>query len=313
MLALADNSIMKKCKKCDETKVCHTEKKFLTWFNTKYECLDEQPNSFWLGQILHCVQDSYSKAHTYRDPIKPSVIKKQYDPKEDDDNDKIIFPDDVNLDIDEDNFNDEIEIENSKPRQNDDENIFSKKVISIIESMIKMNKDNDNVLTINYLLSQVNNNTKLMKFINQNKEDIEHMLILYLFFSIQNERLDKYKNPSQDKLTHIDSDTIEKVEPNQTIQNPKIHNFKFVKYQQIYKHKFYHLWNDTKYVNKEYEHIIIDRCKNILDIYKKHLIDQEKSISIKIKEMSYYISKSVFPLKEDEMNKHSASDQVDKI
>ena len=59
MLALQDDSLITKCKN-ENCKICYKS------FFSNYTCVMPYPNIFWVGQILHCIQDSYSRVHTLR-------------------------------------------------------------------------------------------------------------------------------------------------------------------------------------------------------------------------------------------------------
>ena len=61
LLALNDNS------------TCYAENTNVTMFS----CSETPPNIFWIGQILHCIQDSYSKVHTLRQSQNQMELNKE--------------------------------------------------------------------------------------------------------------------------------------------------------------------------------------------------------------------------------------------
>lgn len=270
MLALEDNSILEKCanKNC---KVCYN-----TWFNN-YSCSTKKPNIFWLGQILHCVQDSYSRAHTlrkYEKDFKYHLINKNIVKKN-------IF---------------------SKSNKEKQLNTFKliKKIGDIIDK-ISLNKF---VIPNNILdfLKKYIKNEKLIKIIDANPNDISHIFKVILFFKYQEKQIaDLYNDRSNvPSYKNVDNNTS-------PIKNyPYIVSFRYIA-DQSECGMFFHANYDIQKTNKEFEKYIIKNCKDILKMYKKHILDNKTSIQEKIKEFTKYIAINVFPIPKEYHNKSSAS------
>jgi hypothetical protein len=270
MLALEDNSILEKCanKNCE---VCYN-----TWFSN-YSCSTKKPNIFWLGQILHCIQDSYSRAHTlrkYEKDFKYHLINKN------------------------------IVIKNIFSKSDKEKQLDTFKLIKKIGDIIDKINLNKFAIPNNILdfLKKYIKNEKLIKIIKANPNDISHIFKVILFFKYQEKQIadlynGRYNVPS---YKNVDNNTS-------PIKNyPYIVSFRYIA-DQSECGMFFHAKYDVQKTNKEFEKYIIKNCKEILKMYKRHIFDNKTSIQEKIKEFTNYIAINVFPIPKEYHNKSSAS------
>lgn len=261
MLALHDNSLIKKCH--DST----CESCYKTMFS-KYTCIKSEPNIFWLGQILHCIQDSYSRVHTLRMlPGQYTVRSEQpIQTVTDTSSDKLSYK---------------------------ENNIPSFKLVRMIGDIIdrlhlKIDISNSGIQTF---LTQEVKEPELKKMIIDNPNDIQHIFKLILFFKNQRKNiLDIYGNsdnlPSEKNKNNNES----------TIENyPYLMSFRYIPHQYKCDRSFHMSYDGAKSSNV-FELYVLRNCTDVLNIYKKHLLDNTISINDKINEMITYIARNVFPI-----------------
>jgi hypothetical protein len=272
MLAINDTSLIKKCndKECVR---CYE-----SMFDT-YECIKPEPNIFWLGQILHCVQDSYSRVHTLRE-FTNTNINGGHIPETETETEtetkilKFKLIKIINEKLDK------IDLENIKIDSNSNEDI-QKYLKTIIDA-------------------------EYHEIIDNNPWNISHMFKLILFFKNQRKTInelfiDKNNLPSE----------INKSNNTSSYENyPYIMSFRYFPHQEKCGIMF-HMYYDTKEKTEEtgFQTFMIDNCKYILDLYKEHVLKLKAGdIDIKdcINEMITYIAKNVFPILDKYKDKNSA-------
>ena len=286
MLALQDNS------------TCYEQK---TDLSKDISCIDDYPpNIFWIGQILHCVQDSYSKVHTLRIP-----------------KDKI-----------QDHIN-ETQLLEYHALTDDDDKIYSEKehynvafkliryvnikIIDIFKREVK------NKITIDSVQQYVSNfiskdsnidddeKKKLLQVISANPKDLFSIFKLMYFFNFQKNRLlslydnnDK-KLPSYLNITnHYNSDA----------NYPYIVSFYYIPDQKNCG-KLFHIKHDTQSANQKNEPYNIKNCKYILELYKNHVLNSQNTLEEKIAEFIAYVSTNVFPIP-DAFHNYTSTDIIKK-
>jgi hypothetical protein len=285
MLALNDNSLLNKCNnlllnKCEN--ICYK-----TMFNS-YECINPEPNIFWLGQILHCIQDSYSRSHTLRE--LPNMKGGR--------------------------VSDTTEKEDSIP---------AFKLIKIIgDKLDEINLDdikidsNGNKDIQKYLKTIINDN-EYHKIIDNNPKDISHMFKLILFFKNQKEKIKNLFNGDENLPSEINKNNNK----SNYERYPYIMSFRYHHHQ----HNcgiLFHLSYDTKNKTEEagLADFLINNTRDILNLYKKHVLSLKTGknlIKNCINEMITYIAQNVFPIldkykhKKSACNKHQCELGLDKV
>ena len=265
MLALRDNSLIIKCsdKTCN---ICY-ETTFLN-----YTCIDPQPNIFWLGQILHCIQDSYSRVHTLRQlpPPQSTVIQQGGQPR---------------------------------PSSKED-NIPSFKLVRMIGDVIDAEEfkhtSSSNSDIVDFLTERITE-PELKPIIKDNPNDISHIFKLILFFKNQKRKiLELYNSDLLPSENHKDKNTSD-------IPNyPYLISFRYIPHQSKCGRSF-HMSYDSQKSTEIFEPFVIENCQAVLEMYKKHILDRtDKSIQTKINEMILYIAKNVFPILEKYKEQPSA-------
>lgn len=268
MLALNDNSLLNKCnnKKCEN--MCYK-----SMFNS-YDCINPEPNIFWLGQILHCIQDSYSRGHTLRELSNMRGGR----------------------------VSDTTEKEDSIP---------SFKLIKLIgDKLDEINlKDikidsNSNKDIQKYLKTIINDN-EYHKIIDNNPKDISHMFKLILFFKNQKEIITDLFNGEENLPLEINKNNNK----SNYERYPYIMSFRYHPHQ----HKcgiLFHISYDTKKKTEEagFEEFMINNTKDILNLYKKHVLSLKTGnhfIKTCITEMITYIAQNVFPILDEYKDRKS--------
>lgn len=230
LLALTDNSLDEKCdfKNCS---VCNNNDTF---------CINKQPNIFWLGQIIHCIQDSYSRSHTLRflqnskHNMKggsiPIINTFQYSKKE-------------------------LGTPSFKLVRN----------IGIILKNSKFNISNDNNI-IELLLSNIND-LEQRKLIMNNKKAVIHIFKISLFFKTHGENIRKlFKNNSRFLPSNANIYNHKSWYKNY----PYLISFRYVEDQKKCG-KLFHLKYDRQGENRLLEPYVIANCKYVLNMYKIHV------------------------------------------
>ena len=266
MLALQDNSLIKKChKKCNV--VCYS-----TFYNN-YECIEPEPNIFWLGQILHCIQDSYSRSHT----LRLFDIKK--------------YTSSVNI---------KYKLNKSEKERKLLTFRLVKKINSILDNIELYHlKIPDNIVEF---LKKYIKDEKIIKIIEKNPNDISHIFKITLFFKFQ----EKYISDLYKGRNNLPSELNINNNKYPFKKYPYIVSFRYIDDQQKCGMLF-HAKYDIQETNKIFEKYIIKNCKDVLNMYKKHILDKKKTIQDKIKEMVTYLANNVFPIPEEFHMKSSAS------
>ena len=266
MLALQDDSLITKCKN-EECNICYKS------FFSNYTCLDPQPNIFWLGQILHCIQDSYSRVHTVR--TQPQATQSGGEPHG-------TTPERAT---------------NTSLFSDKETNLPSFKLVKMIGDLVdttqvesvSLNTKEDIVA---FLIKNITD-PELQKLIRKNPNDISHIFKLTLFFKNQKKRIlalyDKDTLPSEKNKT---------IHKNHNTNYPYLQSFRYIGHQKKCGRSF-HMSYDTKKENTSLEPVIIENCRKVLEMFKQHLsADRDKPLTETINEMIAYVANNVFPIKE---------------
>ena len=277
MLALQDDSLITKCKNenCD---ICYKS------FFSNYTCVEPEPNIFWVGQILHCIQDSYSRVHTLR--TQPQTTQSGGEPQ--------LNPGSAT---------------NTIPFSDKETNLPSFKLVKIIGDLVdstqlegvSLNTKEDIVA---FLIKNITE-SELQKIIRKNQNDISHIFKLTLFFKNQKKRiLALYNNDN----TTLPSE-LNKNKHTPSIKNyPYLQSFRYIGHQKKCGRSF-HMSYDMKKENTAFEPFIIENCKKVLEMFKLHVsADVNKQLTDKINEMIAYVANNVFPIKEDCKDKPSVEE-----
>lgn len=268
MLALNDNSLLSKCDKKKCVNKCYET----MFFN--YDCIEAEPNIFWLGQILHCVQDSYSRVHTLR---KSSLIMKGGQ-------------------------------NNTKKESSIPEfeliRIIGNKLDEIPLKDIKI--DSNSNKDIQKYLKTIIKEVEYQKIIDKNPKDISHIFKLILFFKNQREIIKNLFN-GEDKLpSEINKNNNESNMINSD-KYPYIIFFRYIDHQKNCG-KIFHMSYDNKKKTEEagFTEFMINNCKYILNLYKTHILSLKTgNIADFINEMITYIAQNVFPILDEYKNNTS--------
>lgn len=266
MLALSDNSLLSKCQKKKCVNMCYET----MFFN--YDCIKAEPNIFWLGQILHCVQDSYSRVHTLRESQK--MEGGDTTGKEDS------IPEFKLIKI----IGDELDKINLKD--------------------IKIGSDSNKDIQ-EYLKILIKEN-EYHKIIDKNPKDISHIFKLILFFKNQREIIKDLFNGEENLPSEINKNN-NKSNMTNSDKYPYIMSFRYIGHQQKCK-KLFHMSYDNEEKTKEagFTEFMINNCKDILNLYKKHVLSLETGdIKKCINEMITYIAQNVFPILDKYKDKNS--------
>lgn len=277
MLALEDDSLITKCKN-EECKTCYKS------FFSNYTCLDPQPNIFWVGQILHCIQDSYSRVHTIRRP--PQATQHGGEPPTN--------PESTT---------------NTGAFSNKEKDIPSFKLVKMIGDLVdttqvesvSLNTKEDIVA----FLSKNITDPELQKLIQKNPNDISHIFKLTLFFKNQKKRIVALYGNDQ---TTLPSEKNKNSHKSINVNYPYLQSFRYIGHQKKCGRNF-HMSYDTKKENTTFEPFILDNCREVLEMFKQHLLaDRNKPLTEKIDEMISYLATAVFPIEHDYQDKPSVEE-----
>ena len=258
MLALNDNSLLNECKNKECVNKCYESMLY------NYDCIEPKPNIFWLGQILHCVQDSYSRVHTLRESpnMKGGHI------------------------VDE-------------PSKED--SIPEFKLIKIIGDKLDILKDikigSNSNKDIQKFLKTIITEKEYHKIIDKNPKDISHIFKLILFFKNQRKIIKNLFNGEENLPSEINKNNNKSDMTNHD-KYPYIMSFRYIGHQQKC-NKLFHMSFDNKEKTEEagFTNFMIENCKYILNKYKEHVLSLETGdIKKCINEMITYIAKNVFPI-----------------
>jgi len=269
MLALQDNS------------TCYEQ---ITDLSNDIRCIDDYPpNIFWIGQILHCVQDSYSKVHTLRIPKnKINSIEEteqlEYHALTDDD-----------------------EIYSKKEHYNIAFKLIryvNIKIIDIFKINVKSKITIDSVqkYVSTFISNDINidndEKTKLLQVVSANPKDLFAIFKLMYFFNFQKNRLlSLYDNNNKKLPSYLNRTNNSNSDPTY----PYIVSFYYIPDQKNCG-KLFHIKNDTQSANQENERYNIENCKYILELYKNHVLHSQNTLKEKIAEFIAYVSINVFPI-----------------
>ena len=255
MLALSDNSLLIKCsvKTC---KICYETTSSL------YTCIESQPNIFWLGQILHCIQDSYSRVHTLRQLPDQQPVVNQYGGQQ---------------------------ILTTK-----EDKIPSFRLVRMIGDVIdthEFKSISGSKSDIVAFLTKHITDPELTSIIRDNPNDIGHIFKLILFFKNQKRNIEQLYDsdllPSENHKANNTSDIT---------GYPYLISFRYIPHQSNCGRSF-HMSYDSQKSTEKFERFVIENCSAVLAMYKRHILDRtDKSIQVKIDEMISYIAKNVFPI-----------------
>jgi hypothetical protein len=268
MLALNDNSLLNKCQNKECVNKCYTSNAFM--LTSYYDCIKPEPNIFWLGQILHCIQDSYSRVHTLRELT--NKVGGHLSEKEDS------IPEFKLIKIIGDKL-DEINLNN-----------------------IKIDKGNNK--DIQKYLKTIINDKQYQKIIDNNPKDISHIFKLILFFKNQREIIKNLFNGEENLPSEINKNNNK----SSFEQYPYIMSFRYIPHQQKCSKTFHMSYDSIKKTEEAgFAKIMIQNCKDILNLYKKHVLSlKTEDIKSCINEMITYISQNVFPILDIYKNNKSA-------
>jgi len=241
--------------------------------DTTINSTEPKPNIFWLGIILHLIQDSYSIVHTVR-------VYKSSDYK---------LP------------------TNEKPVEEKEETLLTfillKKLRKFVDEQINKVKILKKTELIDMLL-KISDNDKEKEIIKKNPKDLFRMYKMITYYKLQENKIILLFNgeenlPSNKNLNNNNSPYS---------NYPYIKTFQYVPFQKKCG-VTYHASNDTSKKNINFEPLIIENCKFILELYKKHfLYETMKPLKDKIKEFIDYIAINVFPILDEYKNNKSAYD-----
>lgn len=266
MLALSDNSLLSKCQnaKCE---ICYT-----TLFS-KYECPLNQPNIFWVGQILHCIQDSYSRVHTLR---TTNPTQRGGAPETNDYSDK-------------------------------EKTILSFKLVKMVGDLFndsKIQLDNVKLHTkediVAFLLQHITD-SNLQSIIRKHPNDISHIFKLTLFFKNQKTHIVKLFQNNE----WLPSTKNIKNHKSQYPNYPYLQSFRYIGHQTKCGRGF-HMSYDTQKESVAFQPFIIDNCNEVLIMFKRHIQQQPADMPKNIEEMINYIAANVFPIYENYQDQPSA-------
>jgi len=304
MLALNDNS------------TCYAENSNLTLFS----CSESPPNIFWIGQILHCVQDSYSIVHTLRQSKFQTQHQQQPKPQLKDNVDsssissRLLKPS-RKLSMSK-NIRSSMII---KDRLSKKEHYnYSFRLIRYINIYIinttkfeKEFKENITADNINlYIKKEISKATDItdadkiefLKIIENNPKDLFSIFKLMYFFYHQKKRLlSLFENDNNSLPSHKNIDKNDNPDPNY----PYIISFYYIPDQKDCEPLF-HIKNDIRTVNKNNEPYNIENCRFILNLYKEHVFDTRKTLQEKIAKFIEYVSINVFPIPAEYHNNGSS-------
>jgi hypothetical protein len=222
------------------------------------------PNIFWLGQIIHCVQDSYSRVHTLRVITRQKKLSKQR---------PFIYQRNTMI---------------SKKEYEYDTFRLIKTISELLEKK-HFKRSND---LHQYLLKNIRKPT-LRHFITRYPNDVAQIFKQILFFKIQKKRTHmlykgEKKLPSTRNINMHTSDYA---------KFPYIISFRYIPHERGCG-RLFHFNYDQPYTTQKagLEKYMGANVRFILKLYKTHVLDKSKSLQKKIDEMISYISKNVFPL-----------------
>jgi hypothetical protein len=320
MLALNDNS------------TCYAENRNISQFS----CLENPPNIFWIGQILHCIQDSYSKVHT----LRQSQNEK-----------KVIAPYIVDVEVHPKTTG---TIGTRRTRRTTRLlNSLSLPSISLSKSITSQIKTKSSDVIDMKIKKPYDFDDKLSR-----KEHFNYTFKLIRYINIHIINSNKFKEEFKDNITSdniaiyikkvindaSDIDDYDKTEFLKIIDNNPNDLFSIFKLMYFFYHQknrllllfdnncdllpshinldkninedpnypyitsfyyipdqqncepLFHIKNDIRKANISNEKYNIKNCKHILELYKIHVFDTTKTLQEKIIEFIDYISINVFPI-----------------
>ena len=316
-----NDTCIKNCKNDDCIKICNVEKCNICYIldkgkfrsDKKYTCPKPQPNIFWIGMIIHCIDDSYSRAHTLRE-FKENNINHHREclnlPN---------TPDDGELKGGSDKFTQKEKTHISayviKLIGDSIEKLEEEKTeinIQQILNKVKILHGNNKEMGINYLEKDV------AELIKKNPNDIEHLLKLIKFFKDNKKKInDIFKdNIPSNELRDVKDENIKMsvLDMNKQIVKPEnypyIISFRYVPHQTNCGKTFHMSYDKKKPTCESYlEYFKIKNAEDILEMYKRHVKNIGKDnigIDNKIREFIIYMANNVFYIKDEYKNNPSA-------
>ena len=94
------------------------------------------------------------------------------------------------------------------------------------------------------------------------------------------------------------------------VNYPYLKSFRYIGHQKNCGRSF-HMSYDTKKENTAFETFITDNCREVLEMFKRHLtVDYTKNLINKIEEMINYIATNVFPIEQDYQERSSVEECI---
>lgn len=317
MLSLEDVSIVEKCINT-ECKVCYQEKSFFN--ETNYKCPKSQPNIFWLGQIIHCIYDSYSRVHTLRLMPKKSISKWENFTKNKTKNqyEYEIKDDELYKDNKVDNDDDD---NDEKGRKKFSERELESNPFILIRMMGNMIDKTDIKLeggTDEYIMEYIKVNLsnaddflelseerrgQILGLIEENPKRIAHIFKMVLFFKNQKMNFKKLYKTKKDYPSYKNLNKNE----SEYINYPYIVSFRYIGHQKKCSKTFHYNYDHFDKTNEMgFVEYMNENAKVAINMYLEHILDKKKRIQDKIEEFINYIARNVFPIPKKYHNNPSA-------
>jgi hypothetical protein len=234
--------------------------------NSNLDSRQTYPNMFWLGQIIHCVQDSYSRVHTLRRMTRQKTgIKK-------------------------------LKYKRNTIMSSHESKYKTFKLVKYMSELLdkkNYNITNDDNESIQRFLFKHINDEELLHIVRNNPDDIGQMFKQFVFFKKQKKRIHtlyhgEHLLPSTKCINKHTSDFK---------RYPYIMSFRYIPHQNNC-NKLFHFHYDKEEPTQE---LGFDKYMNanihfILETYKRHVLDNTKPMCAKIDEMIHYVAKNVFPI-----------------
>ena len=333
MLALDDNSLLKKCDKNSDCKSCYMKKNTFG-SNDHYLCSENKPNIFWLGLIIHCIEDSYSRAHTLREYTINN--KKHHDtcmglPNTPDDGDKKItkggYVEKCDICAHEiigenkciDYYGGGLQDPLTKKEKTKISSYIIKLIGDIIEKIESKSEKKKEIYNETTIINKIKegitdhlDNHKDLTFtkkdivslLDKNRENIDHLVKIIQFFKQNKIRIKKL---FEEKNVKLPSEQFRDSEHINDPEYPYIISFRYVPHQATCG-KTFHMGYDKRIPTCEYnlESYMIKNIEDVLKMYKDHVRATTKSLDEKITEFVGYIANNIFYIKDDYRNNPSA-------
>ncbi len=222
------------------------------------------PNIFWLGQIIHCVQDSYSRVHTLRLITKQRKAVRRH---------KLMYKRNILI------SQNETKYETFR---------LVKRISDVLEK-----KEYKNHNDIQKFLLQNIKQKDLRIIIVKYPDDVIKIFKQLLFYKSQKKRVHSlFKGerqlPSSKNIEQHTSDYV---------KYPYILSFRYIPHQRKCGKLFHFNYDQPGPTQKAgFERYMTANIIWILKMYKQHVLDRSKKLQTKIAEMMNYLAKNVFPI-----------------